>query len=371
MRIITCVVFGLIVAAGSLGAEAASDRNRCDTVLTATGHNIRDARYASTIVKYLRHHVCDGKSTKATWDSSASLGLVIEGLPLEVAGEGNGTFSSARQFCELTVDLKLEDTAWSSFEKTPVASAISAWQACNGLYADDVGIAVDVGRELLQISLQRRRSDIVFEGLTVAGGDLACTAPARGESASGTMTVDATSNVALDDRDWTITCIRQGQMVDGSKVFPALDLGVRTTRGSLTLLLPADVRLSPSHASQVREEVASLREAYLNSCFDSGWVVLRNPGRTHYFEHRFGVRPRMATLWVAENASGEGATVVDAAYIVDAAHTAHQSVGSRLTDVNEKSATIKGGTHPSRFETGESNGGSEIPTPHYRAVLCR
>ena len=154
-----------------------ASQKECEPVLEHAARNIRSAKWAEERTKKAYDFMCKNKDRRSSSSESLTFGLVLEGIPIDVDGDGKRSEAEIKKWCSENASLDNSLVDLSLFESMVFEPSVQAWAECRRYQAYEVnvlpktsadGTVVDFGIE------NRSRADLELLAATSSTPTASC-----------------------------------------------------------------------------------------------------------------------------------------------------------------------------------------------------
>jgi hypothetical protein len=220
----------------------------CSQVLALTGRNLMKSVQENDQKAFFYNNVCKS--------SVSSIGAEFGNLQTSFGFN----YASKEQFCQEQAS-NYSNYGFTSVETSNVVErALSVFLECRKLEKEKVSISVGVAADKVTFDVARAGNTTgILYGWKAAEG-VVCTLVSAGNDAREPTIEQLNLNYSLPVAEQVqISCSRTpvASSTPNSQFYPAVDIAVFTSEGSMTAPIPADARVSETWANQILAKIQS------------------------------------------------------------------------------------------------------------------
>lgn len=280
MRNEVCLVSIALAVALSSGKASGQDYAQiCASVYQNAVRNFSLDQQTEASLSYYYNLHCEENGEVRRLSGSASLGFTIEAIPFDFSADASSDEERMQQFCRAGFEQNGFSSASTTVRDVVVSDALDSFNQCMALSTNGIVITHQEAEPYSVTVIGRLTStglDARLESVTYDSDDMTCTSNSFSEDLSQ-IVLDGTQGYELD-RDFVITCIREGVEEADQVFFPRTTLQLATNFGPYTIVLDPDAALGFNLATraQVMYETAMGERNELRGLLDSATAEITN-----------------------------------------------------------------------------------------------
>ncbi|MGJ8570469.1 MAG: hypothetical protein ACSHXI_07200 [Hoeflea sp.] len=337
-----------------LSGQSFAQAPDCDNVYRSNVRNISTNSEHTYEKAYYFSLYCEKSGETKDIVTSANFSFPIEGVPLDVSGDGNFSETELKEFCKVGQQENTFRNSFQNRESTVVVEALESYNNCVALLKRDVFISHEENRPngvTIDVQLTNPDLSLTVHGMSGVGKGVSCTSTGLSRG-SGAVEVTAEKEFEVKNREFSIICERTPLRSGESIYYPPAEITLSTSAGSYPIKLREDTLLGFQLGSEAKQahDALLMENANLRREFDN----VRQ--ESDYRQRRLGGL-ELKVLYQGDNAIPN-----------DVKFTCPQLGGPTLTDAHFAQACSPGNTMIFWKQTQSASGGHCGHTTY--AVLC-
>lgn len=255
--IIAFIFFGMFISRDAIS----QDDDGCAEILRNVPRDISvESQNDGTALK-IADKFCQNGSAKSSGSVDLGFGAVIESIPIKFNLGAGSTEEKQNQFCKDFNSDYTQNISRYVASSRAAAGIPEAWLSCKSLAVQGVMFKPRISQTLIVIEIAKKTpSPVSVQGVSYDPALLNCSVPNTKTRASRVKASEKTVKT-LSEQYWPIFCKRIPMDENGQKVYPRVDVGIATTKGSFLLPVQADALPSYKWSSEIQSDIERLTAA--------------------------------------------------------------------------------------------------------------
>ncbi|WP_441229412.1 hypothetical protein AB7828_03540 [Tardiphaga sp. 215_C5_N2_1] len=255
----------------------------CTGLLTYTGRDLSTEVRENSIAASIYSEHCEGNTSKKSNSTNVGLEAVVKAVPVKFSFGGSSNEEKLNNFCKVYDQRRAEFSSEQIDRSTVVRSSLEAFNTCIRLAASDIYFNPLIGKTNVAIDIKRGGEDAAIVGVHYDNSLVTCNLPAE-DGKGPAVVADKNINRALKTAYLPLACERLAQPgPGGTKLYPAVEITVATSRGTLLLPVGADAAMPIQYASEIGERIKQLETGIAKAgSRKMSCDLVQNVGTGHY-----------------------------------------------------------------------------------------
>lgn len=231
----------------------AQDQSLCSAVYQNAVRNFSLEQQTQSSLSYYYNLHCEQNGDVRNFSFDGSAGFTIKAIPFNFTSSLKNDTARMQEFCKAGFEQNGFASASTSISDIVMTDALNSFNQCRALESNGIVITHQEAEPFSVTIIGRPTStglDARLESITYDPDDMNCTSNSFSEDLSQ-ITLDGTQGYEID-RDFVITCVRNGVQEDGQEFFKRTTLQLSTNFGPYTVVLDPNSALGFGLSNQAK-----------------------------------------------------------------------------------------------------------------------
>lgn len=232
----------------------------CSDVYANATRNIMSNDRESSELSYFFNKICSRSGEVASSAYGLSLEAVVKAIPFKFSADSSSSTQKATEFCKAGAGLHEMWEKQSYYSSTIVTAALVSYNECRALETQGLRITHQVQEPTSLIIYGKRLDAITNVSIDAANfSNMKCRSASFSKSGK-TEPFNGLRKLTVPPSGFNIACTRSTATGGGKQVYPRASVGIGTSIGSYTVVLPDEELDGFDLASQNQAKYNSLQQ---------------------------------------------------------------------------------------------------------------
>jgi hypothetical protein len=232
----------------------------CAEVYAGATKNIRTNEREASELSYYFNKICSKTGEVNSSTAGAALEAIVEKIPFKFSATSTSAYQKATEFCKVGTSLITQWEKESSYSSTVVVDALFAFNECRAI--ETRGLLITHQFQVPQsVIISGSRKDAITN-LTIGSATfnkIACVSSSFSEDGSS-QSFDGSKKLTIPPDGFNISCTRISETVGDKVIYPRASVGLGTSVGNYTVILPDEELNGYDLGSTNRQKYESLQQ---------------------------------------------------------------------------------------------------------------
>ena len=238
----------------TISTSAYAQNLGCGDVYKNAVRNISIETKDRTSKSFYFNLYCEKSGSTKDFTASASVGFPIEGIPLEISGDGHWSETELKDFCKQGVEQRFYQSNDLSFGSFVVSDALASFNECLALEKKDLIVthseSAPTGVTIFG-RFQTTQLNLAILGMLYDETVVECSSTSLSDDGKE-IKIDRSQSFSNIKQNFSISCKRKPKIEGDRTYYPPASLTLATTQGPYTVRLRSDTNLGFNLASEAK-----------------------------------------------------------------------------------------------------------------------